>query len=103
VSVLHRKSRKASEQNCFGASPVLLFLPPLKHVSMAKQKKTATPPEPTEQEIKAFLEQKKFDHAVSVALFLDYAETIAKLEGIEPEAVKQRVKARVDQILSKKE
>ena len=65
---------------------------------MAKQKKSATQ-EPTEQQIKSFIDQMSFDRAASIALFLDYAETIAKLEGIEPETVKQRVKERIKQIL----
>jgi len=69
---------------------------------MAKQKKTATP-EPTEQDIEFFMGKITFNHGLLAALFADYTETIAKLEGIEPEAVKQRVKDRLDQILSKEE
>jgi hypothetical protein len=72
-------------------------LKPKKTPSIAKQKKCTTK-EPTQDET-SFMDQITLNHATAVAVYLDYCEAIAKLEGIEPNVVKARVQRRINDIL----
>ena len=73
--------------------PITLFLRP-KITYMAKQQKqTGTP-----QDEAAFIENIMQMQAVMAALFQDYAEAMAKIEGGTPQDIKTRVLSRIPNI-----